>query len=864
MAETKRKKPARKGTEGPQLHREMWGIIFLGFALLLGGALLSLQFGDGRLMGPFGQALALGIFSLLGLGSHLVVVALFSVAWGIFSRRFSVRDGRLWLGYTGATLCGTVLFSLIFSKYRLQGMGAGGKTGEMLGALGISLVSKAGTFILFVMGLLLFLMLATQSSPAKAIVGLVEGTQGLFVRLGRLFTAIGRFVVSLFSWEPLEEEEATDEPETEHDTTPMEAVVTPPARKGRTSRQAADETAPSTPAAAENSGRKTAGNTGAAPAKGTAGIPVKTSAAGSSIPVTASLAPGGSQKAGAAGSAEPVASAGTTSTARGVNQSRKKSGLPAEPVVGEAAEPVAGEPPGPEPALDGDVLIPAGSPALPPGGPRIIELEAPQTPTLHPVSTFTDEWGQFRLPDPELLHYEPQKTVQRDREHMLSLAARLEQAFLDYKIKGSVQEIHVGPVITMYEFVPEAGIRVSRIESLAKDLALSLAATRVRIVAPIPGKSAVGIEVPNEAPQMVFLKEIVADPAFAQSKSKLSMAMGKDIKGRAVVADLAKAPHLLIAGTTGSGKSVGVNAMILSILFRATPRDVRMILIDPKMVEFSIYNDIPHLLLPVVTDPQQANLALQWAVREMERRYQMLSEMSVRDLGDYNQKVEDIRRQGIEDVPEHLPFIVIVIDEFADLMMVAAKEVETAVARIAQKARAVGIHLITATQRPSTDVITGLIKSNFPTRIAFMVASRIDSKVILDQMGAEALLGNGDMLWTNRGLSPTRVHGAFISTSEVQAVVEHLRAQGKPSYDMSIVVSADEGAGGFDDEPYDAKWDEAVEIVARDRIASISYIQRRLKIGYNRAARMVERMEHEGIVSAPNGTNQREVLIPAR
>jgi S-DNA-T family DNA segregation ATPase FtsK/SpoIIIE len=853
MAETRKKKPARKATEAPQLHREMWGIIFLGFALLLGGALLSLQFGDGRLMGPFGQALALGLFSLLGLGSHLVVVALFSVAWGIFSRRFSVRDGRLWLGYTGATLCGTVLFSLIFSRYRLQGMGAGGKTGEILGALGISLLSKAGTFIFFVMGLLLFLMLATQSSPARAIVGLVEGTQSLFVRLGSMFTAIGRFFVSLFSWEPLEEEEAgdgeaaggEDHDETDDEADDGPAVVSQTAQPLKKVPARAGSSAPVASPDPDTLPMESGITTPARKAK----VPRKAVATGGTSPA----------------STEPLV------TESGVGKPSVPGEKPAdkESVVinvgpgnsgDESAAPVDSEPvPG-----DGDAMISAGGTVPPAGGPVIIELESPQPATLHPVSSFTDEWGEFRLPDPELLHYEPQKTVARDREHMLSLAARLEQAFLDYKIKGSVQEIHVGPVITMYEFVPEAGIRVSRIESLAKDLALSLAATRVRIVAPIPGKSAVGIEVPNESPQMVFLKEIVADPSFAQSKSKLSMAMGKDIKGRAVVADLAKAPHLLIAGTTGSGKSVGVNAMILSILFRASPRDVRMILIDPKMVEFSIYNDIPHLLLPVVTDPQQANLALQWAVREMERRYQMLSDMSVRDLGDYNQKVEDIRKRGIEDVPEHLPFIVIVIDEFADLMMVAAKEVETSVARIAQKARAVGIHLITATQRPSTDVITGLIKSNFPTRIAFMVASRIDSKVILDQMGAEALLGNGDMLWSNRGLAPTRVHGAYISTSEVQAVVEHLRAQGKPSYDMSIVVSAEEGSSGFDDEPYDVKWEEAVDIVARDRVASISYIQRRLKIGYNRAARMVERMEHEGIVSAPNGTNQREVLIPQR
>ncbi len=857
MAESRRKKAAKKGADAPQLHREMWGILFLGFALLLGGALVSLQFGDGRLMGPFGQALALGLFSLLGLGSHLVVVALFSVAWGIFSRRFSVRDGRLWLGYTGATLCGTVLFTLIFSKYRLQGMGAGGRTGELLAALGISLVSKAGTFILFTMGLLLFLMLATQSSPARAIVGLVEGTSALFAALGRMFGAVGRFFVQLFSWEPLEDEpesEAPKEPEPgspspmgpaeASDTVPMAAPAVAPGESLPASGRKRKPAAPEKPVAEKKPA--TAGPATAGPAPGTVvkGADASLSAA-IRPPVTAPLAspPAGATTAAAPPAAGPAAAA-------------------TPPAAGPAA--AATPPPAGADEPDGDVLIPGAAAPMPEGGPRIIELEAPSAPTLQPVSSFTDEWGQFRLPDPELLHYEPQKSVTRDREHMLQLAARLEQAFLDYKIKGSVQEIHVGPVITMYEFVPEAGIRVSRIESLAKDLALSLAATRVRIVAPIPGKSAVGIEVPNEAPQMVFLKEIVADPAFSQSKSKLTMAMGKDIKGRAVVSDLAKAPHLLIAGTTGSGKSVGVNAMILSILFRASPRDVRMILIDPKMVEFSIYNDIPHLLLPVVTDPQQANLALQWAVREMERRYQMLSDLAVRDLGDYNQKAEEIRRRGIEDAPEHLPFIVIVIDEFADLMMVAAKEVETAVARIAQKARAVGIHLITATQRPSTDVITGLIKSNFPTRIAFMVASRIDSKVILDQMGAEALLGNGDMLWSNRGLAPNRVHGAFISTAEVQAVVEHLRAQGRPSYDMSIVVSGDEGGGGFEDEPYDAKWEEAVDIVVRDRIASISYVQRRLKIGYNRAARMIERMEHEGIVSPPNGTNQREVLLPPR
>lgn len=861
MVQVKRKKSAKKAADGSQLQREMWGIIFLGFALLLGGALISLVFGDGRLMGPFGQALALALFSLLGLGSLLVVVALFSVSWGIFSRRFKVANGRLWLGYTGATLCGTVLFWLLFPRYRLHGLSAGGKTGELLGALGISLVSRVGSFIVFGVGLLLFLMLATQSSPARTIVALVEGTVALSAWIGRMLGAIGRFLVNLFRWEPLEEEDEEEEnpaKEAEEDKEEGKESEKREERKPKSREpDATEKNAPESP-------RQEPGMKEEEKPKDASGQNARQRRAASTEPLVAAPAPTASQnkKMDASPMSEETAPAVEKPANSGQSHQPPAPGAAASPVPPAGAAPESAPEPEHAPACapDEDEIIGGSAPL--PFGPRIIE-EPGRTTVLAPVNGFTDDWGEFKLPDPELLYYEPPKNVLRDKDHMLSLAARLEQAFLDYKIKGRVQEIHVGPVVTMYEFVPEAGVRVSRIESLAKDLAMSLAATRVRIVAPLPGKSAVGIEVPNESPQMVYLKEIIADPAFAQSRSKLTMAMGKDIKGKAVVMDLAKAPHLLIAGTTGSGKSVGVNAMLLSILFRASPRDVRMILIDPKMVEFSIYNDIPHLLLPVVTDPQMANLALQWAVHEMERRYQLLSELAVRDIADYNQKAEDIRRRGIENAPEHLPFIIIVIDEFADLMMVAAKDVETAVARIAQKARAVGIHLITATQRPSTDVITGLIKSNFPTRIAFMVASRIDSKVILDQMGAETLLGNGDMLWSNRGLSPVRVHGAFVSTPEVQAVIEHLRAQGTPSYDMSILEPVEE-KGGFEDEPLDPKWEEALEVVARDRIASISYIQRRLKIGYNRAARIVERMEHEGIVSPPNGTSQREVLIPPR
>jgi S-DNA-T family DNA segregation ATPase FtsK/SpoIIIE len=437
---------------------------------------------------------------------------------------------------------------------------------------------------------------------------------------------------------------------------------------------------------------------------------------------------------------------------------------------------------------------------------------------------------------------------------------------------------------------------------------MRLAALSVRIVAPIPGKATVGIEVPNKSRETVYLKEIATDDVFTKARSKLSMALGKDIEGRPVAEDLVKMPHLLVAGTTGSGKSVAMHGMITSILMNATPDEVRMIMVDPKRLEFAAYEGIPHLLLPVVTDPQKANLALKWACDEMDRRYELLAQAGVRDIVAYNKKVERIlenggveakpkssKRKKIQVVvtgpdgeeqlidadtedsgaiptdaatpppppPRKLPYIVIFIDEFADLMMCASKDVETSVARLAQKARAAGLHLILATQRPSVDVITGLIKSNFPSRIGLKVAQRVDSRTILDQQGAESLLGQGDMLFSKGGAVPVRVHGAYVSAEEVERIVGFLKEQGQPVYDLDILrPREEEGAeGGEADDAPDELYDQAVAIVAETRKASISMIQRRLRVGYNRSARMVERMEREGVVGPPDHKNEREVLI---
>ncbi|MFL5349821.1 MAG: DNA translocase FtsK 4TM domain-containing protein [Hyalangium sp.] len=613
-------------------------------------------------------------------------------------------------------------------------------------------------------------------------------------------------------------------------------------------------------------------------------------------------------------------------------------------------------------AAGGSALAPAAPSALA-RMPLIVEPKAPPKPTAPKKNTeqfeFVGGRKSFSLPPLDVLECDKKERSELDKDAFLVTAEKLRAKLADFGIVGEVVEIRPGPVVTMYEFLPGPGIKVSKIAALQDDLAMAMEAMRVRIVAPIPGKGVVGIEVPNKDRETVFLKEIAEQDAFQKGASRLTMCVGKDIEGMPYVFDLAKAPHLLIAGTTGSGKSVAVNSMIMSILLKSTPEEVRFIMVDPKMLELSVYEGIPHLLLPVVTDPKKAALALRWAVEEMERRYQLLSEAGVRNIAGFNKlvestgtlvtdtaekpaekkpakakkvlvvggaqgeaepasastsapdegpgvaapkdDVEDMReavvsepeptevqagaegdslealeaQEGEETPPaeaaepekkelKKLPYIVVIIDELADLMMVASREVETYVARLAQMARAAGIHLMVATQRPSTDVVTGIIKANFPTRISFMLRSKPDSMTILGTVGAEALLGMGDMLI----MPPTsahlqRVHGAYVSEAEIKRAVDHLKAQGKPVFDESILKPREEDveSGGEEDELSDELYDQALATVSEMRAVSISMLQRKMRIGYNRAARMIERMERDGVVGPADGAKPREVLI---
>ena len=497
------------------------------------------------------------------------------------------------------------------------------------------------------------------------------------------------------------------------------------------------------------------------------------------------------------------------------------------------------------------------------------------------------------LPPLSLLDDPPEQKQGYSEDSLEAMSRLVELKLKDFNIDVEVRSVSPGPVITRFELDPAPGVKVSQIANLAKDLARSLSVVSVRIVEVIPGKSFVGLEIPNEVRQLVTLGEILKSKAYDEMASPLTLALGKDIGGKSVVADLARMPHLLIAGTTGSGKSVGINAMVLSILYKAQPEQVRLIMIDPKMLELSVYEGIPHLLAPVVTDMKEASNSLRWCVAEMDRRYRLMSALGVRNIGGYNRKVTEAIEAGEpikdpifrppeifdEDKPiEHptltpLPFIVVIIDELADMMMIVGKKVEELIARLAQKARASGIHMILATQRPSVDVITGLIKANVPTRIAFQVSAKVDSRTILDQMGAENLLGHGDMLYLPPGTSlPVRVHGAFVADNEVHSVVRQLKKSGSPRYVDEILEgpsSPTPGLTGIDNMPADSAdaeqdplYDQAVQVVLDTRKASISGVQRRLKIGYNRAARMVESMEAAGLVGPlqPNGT--REILAP--
>ena len=504
-----------------------------------------------------------------------------------------------------------------------------------------------------------------------------------------------------------------------------------------------------------------------------------------------------------------------------------------------------------------------------------------------PLPEGEDQW---RTPPLSLLKAPPPRAASGPSEDALQANARLLESVLDeYGVQGTIRDIRPGPVVTLYELEPAPGIRSARVIGLADDVARSLSVTAVRI-ATVPGRNVIGIEVPNAKRETVFLSELLGADAYGKHPARLALALGKDIGGEPVLADLARMPHLLVAGTTGSGKSVGINAMILSLLYRLSPSQCRLILIDPKMLELSVYDGIPHLMAPVVTEPAKAVTALKWTVREMERRYRAMSQLGVRNVAGYNERVEEASARGemvtrrvqtgfdaetgkpiFEEHPlqlEKLPFLVVVIDEMADLMMVAGKEIEAAVQRLAQMARAAGIHVIMATQRPSVDVITGTIKANFPTRISFTVISKFDSRTILGEQGAEQLLGQGDMLYMQGGGRIGRVHGPFVTDREVEDVVAFLREQGEPSYLDEVTEARDDGddtpalsgiAGAGDGDK--SLFDQAVAVIAREGKVSTSFIQRHLSIGYNRAAKLIEQMEREGIITPANHVGKREILV---
>jgi len=839
----------------PSRRREAVGIALLSVGLFVSLATVSLVFGEGTLMGPVGHAVAAAIYSLLGIGTSGPTLMLFVVSVRLLRTQSLRIAPKLLGGGVAAWLLSMMLAHLLAGRWRIAGMPPGGALGEYAAEALLAMLGTAGTVLLLLMGLLLSVTMLTPLTMRAM------GSK-LLAMLTPLATKLREQLLALRKPTPRDDGPPIALPGSGKPSSGVPRLV----RDYGDDRDAREQTVLPTKKSTENPeaavvivARKPAVKSSdeAAPSLGLHGEPTKLLREDPTVP----------------NSVDQTAMVTAEKAAR-PDATVKMDGPPAhmplpedeieDPLLSEQREEVSQ-------AL---VLDHEPSQPVPTGGPRRVERKpAGQANYI--------KLRPYEPPPIDLFDFAEHPQHELDRKAMLDLAQRLEGTLADYLVKGRVTAIHPGPVVTMYEFVPAPGIKLARITSLSSDLAMALEALRVRIVAPIPGKAAVGIEVPNRSRETVYLKEVLADDTFRSAKSKLTMALGKDIAGLPVSVDLAKMPHLLVAGTTGSGKSVSVNTMVCSLLMNASPDEVKMIMIDPKMLELSIYEGIPHLLLPVVTDPKKAALALRWAVEEMDRRYDLISKSGVRDIGGFNKKVEkylemqspeqlslgvdlsDDSRPNPSEPIQKLPYIVVLIDEFADLMMVAGKEVEICVARIAQKARAAGIHLILATQRPSVDVITGLIKANFPSRIAFQVASRVDSRTILDAQGAENLLGMGDMLFTDRGQALRRIHGGLITDGEVHRVVEHLKQLGKPIYDMDILKPrGDDEEEGGEEEVVDELYDQAIRVVSEGRQISISMLQRKMRIGYNRSARMIERMERDGIVGAADGAKGvREVLV---
>ncbi len=927
--------------------REILGVVLLGFGLFSAVSLVSMQAGRSRLMGPGGAATGTGLYGLAGVAAYMLVFAMLVVAVRLCRGQRVVKSFVEAVGSASLFLSVAILLHLPFTDGRVTLHGPGGLVGQWLGQLLASFVGGVGAALAAgtILSVALLLLTNVRAAEVFAVLdwagrhagrALAWAGQRLADMALAAARALGRVVVAMF---PDKDEAAEDRERRLLDASQDDEDEPRDAECAEPDADLDDE---------EHEERDIPVMAAAAPAPleklHEAGSAPTVLAAAISSPIEESLE-----------LSQPVESAAHSAVEQPDPESRRFMAAMVAEVA--AVECVAA----PEPVVEGrpePVIAAAVSAPLDDGktertveplaaaakGPIIVQpMIRAAEPAEKPVEIDNGPGfvrlseGAFKLPPPELLEYKPPKGGLADEATLKELAARLEQAMANYGVKGNVTAIQMGPVITTFEFAPAPGTRTGKIVQLENDLAMALEAQSVRIVAPIPGKAVVGIEIPSKDREMVYLKEILLDEGFRRASSKLQICMGKDTKGTPVSVNLAKMPHLLVAGTTGSGKSVAVNGMITSILYSANPEEVRFIMVDPKMLELSIYEGIPHLLLPVVTDAKKAALALQWAVDEMERRYELLAESGVRDIASYNAKLEmdnaakadmvaamqaevaELRGEAphskrlkvviadedgveheaevdaetepmesapiseelaeelstkaaalqaakAEPAPRKLPYIVIVIDEFADLMMVAAKDVETAVARLAQKARAAGLHLILATQRPSVDVITGLIKANFPSRIALQVASQIDSRTCLGQPGAETLLGNGDMLFSDRGTKLRRIQGAFLSDDEVHRVVDFLKKQAKPVYDMNILKPRETDGDGDDgprEEFHDELYDKAVAFVCESRQASVSSIQRRLQIGYNRAARMVEQMERDGLVGPANGIKPREVLAPA-
>ena len=852
------------------------------------GALIARGITPANLCGPVGHRAATALYGLLGWSALILPVALAAVS----VRLFRAEPPRITA--LGAFAYAVLTLSIASLAHLLLGGGdapfpAGGAVGAALCGVSVRFLSGWGSGIFLVALATVALIVAADVKPQAVAAGFARAAKAVLGFLARRFTGAVE----------------------EHRAAVAELRAEEAALRARRAEEEARQLA-------DTAEIEVAREEDRAEARAVAGAlaleHVRRTGSFDDPAWVAGLAP-------AAETADDDEAAGADAPVEDAAKRKRKEKAAEEPA--EVASP-------PEP------IVPA---VLPPVRPEIVVTQAMQERAGKrkkkdakeaPAFAFTKAGDVFQLPSTALLDVHEEKAKDVDAQGLTRVADVIVATLAQHGVEGSIKHIRPGPVVTLYEFSPVAGVKLARIENLDKELTMALSATRIRIIAPIPGKGVVGIEVPNRDRATVYLRDILESEAFAHAGGFLPLGLGKNIEGVPYCVDLQRMPHLLMAGTTGSGKSVGLNTMILSMLYRQTPAEVRMIMVDPKMTELKAYEDIPHLLLPVVTDPQKAARALQWAVDEMERRTQILADTGSKDLRSYNGKVEKLRAEGktfddkdvlvppkklvvvdvtageteeeaaarasaepgrpeaveaaapspeFEDptappppdpvaardekrIPSKLPYIVVVIDELADLMMTAPREVEISLARLAQKARATGIHLIVATQRPSTDVVTGMIKNNFPARITFRLASRHDSQTIINGPGAETLLGDGDMLVLTATQPVTRVQGAFVSEDELHRVVEFLKEQGRPVYDDSI-LKAREGAGergGLDDED-DPVYDQALELVARMEEVSVSKLQREMRLGYNKAAKIIERMEREGVVGPANGVKPRQVLI---